>query len=256
MLARTALVGCSFARGGPLQGERRPIAAAAASSDGVMRVALLLAYVSLGLPSPARSSAGEEAPAFSLPTPGELQDSCPAEYKTCMAEKECRNYVKAPVADDPPHLFSMLSRCFNQAAYLRSVGGTEPKVLAEDRRGVLRRAAEDVKCTLCTYVVADLYSIMLRRKAVTQLHRNKFRPPSSDEDTLLMIIGDMCSDPDGITRCVAGKNSSLCVCALIAVHQVVGYIRAGTMRFRACHAEEDLPRGPRPLSQPFARPAK
>lgn len=168
-------------------------------------------------------------PQHGIPTPKELHEACPEQYKACTHHEPCAQALDAAdshIPGTPPEFFKELIGCFQASP----VGQT--RRLAQQRhRDTLRRVVSDVQCDACTLVVEDLWSMLLHRPAPEAGQKQK-----SLDATLSTMLKNMCGDPannedpgEGIARWVGMYNIHNCSEALALDHATdAGVACAGT----------------------------
>jgi hypothetical protein len=124
-----------------------------------------------------------------IPTPADLERLCPEQYAACLQDVDCAGLVQAPTAGQISPLFRVLTQCFDSTP----TGVERQEAMAANREKV-KRATEDVKCSVCTFVAEDMYSMMMHRpeaKKVSEI---------SVEDTILTLLGNMCRQEGSMGR--------------------------------------------------------
>ena len=150
-------------------------------------------------------------PQHGIPTPQELYDACPDEYKACTHYEPCAQALdtaSSHIPAAPPQYFKELIGCFQASPV-----GSRRRLAQQQHRDELRRVVSEVKCDACKLVVEDLWSMLL--------HRPEPEPGKKQrgvDATLSTMLKNLCGDPanledpsgDGLTRWVGMYNIHNC----------------------------------------------
>lgn len=170
-------------------------------------------------------------PEHGIPTPSELYEVCPEEYKNCLDHEPCAQTLDTAdshIPAVPPQFFKELIGCFQASP----IGSTRRNA-QQQHRDELRRVAREVKCDACTFVVEDLWSMLLHRPAPEPGKKQR-----SLEATLSIMLKNLCGDPanhedpgEGIARWVGMYNIHNCSEAMALDHSTdAGIACAGQVK--------------------------